>query len=64
MAQDQDDLGAITIAEFCRRYGISQSKLYLMLSAGELKAVKVGRRTLLLKRDIRAWERRLPAMAS
>lgn len=54
-----DDLGALTVAQFCERYSLSQSKVYLEIKAGRLRAVKVGSRTLLLARDIRTWERSL-----
>jgi excisionase family DNA binding protein len=59
MSDGHDDLGAMTVAQFCERYGLGHSKVYLMISAGELRAVKCGSRTLLLARDVRAWERSL-----
>ncbi len=61
-----DDLGAITVREFCERYRLGHSKTYEEIAAGRLRAVKCGTRTLLLARDVREWERRLervPALA-
>jgi len=43
------------IPEFCQQFGVSRSTIYRELNAGRLKAVKVGRRTLLAEEDIDAW---------
>lgn len=59
MSNGQEELGAMTVAQFCERYGLGHSKVYMMINAGELRAVKCGSRTLLLARDVRAWERSL-----
>lgn len=56
-----DDLGALTVAEFQRRYQLGHTKVYEEIKGGRLRAVKAGTRTLILKRDARAWERSLPA---
>jgi excisionase family DNA binding protein len=59
-----DDLGALTVREFCDRYRLGHSKVYDMIGNGELRAVKVGSRTLLLAKDIKEWERSLSALRS
>jgi excisionase family DNA binding protein len=38
---------AYSIGEFCSLVGLSRSKVYQLLAAGELSAVKVGKRTLI-----------------
>lgn len=52
---DDDDLGAFTVAEFCRRFSIGVTSFYEQVKAGRLRTVKVGRKTLVLRRDARAW---------
>jgi len=60
--QDQEGLGAFTVADFRKRYGIGLTKLYEEIAAGRLRAVKLGRRTMILFSDARMWEQSLPAM--
>jgi excisionase family DNA binding protein len=59
-----DELGAMTVREFCDRYRIGHTLAYEIIKRGELRAVKCGSRTLILARDARAWERSLPAIAA
>jgi excisionase family DNA binding protein len=62
-----ENLGAMTVREFCARYRLGHTLAYEMIKRGELRAVKCGTRTLLLNKDIRTWEAslsRLPASAS
>lgn len=58
-----DELGAMTVREFCDRYRIGHTLVYELIKRGELRAVKCGSRTLILSRDARAWERSLPVLA-
>lgn len=51
---------AYTIAQFTELYGISRAKVYNLLKAGELQAVKVGRRTLIPSESAEAWFTGLP----
>lgn len=37
-----------TVQEFCKATGLGKSKVYELLSAGQLEAVKCGRRTLIV----------------
>jgi excisionase family DNA binding protein len=52
--------GALSIEEFCSRYGIGRTTVYSEIKAGRLKAVKVGRRTLVPDHAGEAWLRSLP----
>ncbi len=54
--------GATTVKEFCRKYGIGRTKLYEEINGGRLRAVKCGRRTLILNRDSKSWENTLSAV--
>jgi hypothetical protein len=59
---EREEIGALTVAEFRRRYRIGNTKFYEEIKAGRLRAVKLGTRTLILLRDARTWERSLLAM--
>ena len=51
-----------TVKEVCKLVGISAATLYLVLGRGELKAVKLGNKTLILAKDLEKWLDNLPAM--
>lgn len=62
MTDDTGELGAMTCKEFCDRYRLGMTTLYEEFKAQRLRAVKVGRRTLILNRDALAWEHQLSAV--
>jgi excisionase family DNA binding protein len=46
---------ALSISEFCGRYGIGRTTTYEEIQSGRLRAVKVGRRTLVTESDAESW---------
>jgi excisionase family DNA binding protein len=51
---------SLTIDELSKREGVSRTYIYREINAGRLKARKRGRRTIILREDVRAWLKALP----
>jgi excisionase family DNA binding protein len=54
------NFSAQSIEDFCSRYGIGRTTVYEEIRSGRLKAVKVGRRTLVPEEAGQNWLRALP----
>lgn len=54
----------LSILEFCERTGLSRSKTYLEISAGKLRAKKIGRRTVIPIQEANRWIEQLPEYRS
>jgi len=56
------DVRALTIRAFCKSYSISRSRLYELIAAGTIRAVKNGHRTLIPVTEAERWFNSLPRM--
>lgn len=54
MTEPQTEPISVRIREACRLTGISRSKLYDLISKGEVETVKIGRITLVPMTSLRA----------
>jgi excisionase family DNA binding protein len=54
---------AHSISEACSIAGLGRTSLYEAIRSGALRAVKRGRRTLILDDDLRRWVQSLPPVA-
>jgi excisionase family DNA binding protein len=53
---------AMSIAEFCERYGTGRTTTYQEIKMGRLRARKCGKRTIISEDDAEEWLRRLPLL--
>ena len=60
--QRRDTQRAMSIAQFCGRYGVGRTKTYEELKSGRLRGRKIGTRTIIAEDDAEDWLRHLPAM--
>jgi excisionase family DNA binding protein len=54
---------AYSVTESCAIAGIGRTNLYELITRGEIRAKKVGRRTVILADDLRQWLEALPQIA-
>jgi excisionase family DNA binding protein len=55
---------AMSIDEFCSRYGPGRTKVYQELKSGRLRARKIGTRTVITEEDAETWLQHLPVIES
>ncbi|MFF9553160.1 helix-turn-helix domain-containing protein [Methylobacterium fujisawaense] len=55
---------ALTIEEACAASGLGTTYLYKAMAKGELRARKAGRRTIIMRDDLRSFLAALPAFQS
>ncbi len=60
--QISEHIGALTVANFCKTFGIGKSLLYSEIRAGRITARRARGRTLILKNEADRWARTLPAI--
>jgi len=53
---------AFGVREFCACYGICRATFYDELRLGRIKAKKLGRKTIILRKDAEKWAASLPAL--
>jgi excisionase family DNA binding protein len=51
---------ALSVNEFCRRYGVGRTTAYAEIKAGRLNVVKSGKRTLVPADEAESWLSNLP----
>jgi hypothetical protein len=56
-----DSRQAFGIEDFAKAYGIGRTIVFSEIKAGRLRAVQLGRRTLITAEDARAWLSAFPA---
>jgi excisionase family DNA binding protein len=59
---DSTDREAFAVREFCARYGICRQTFYDEVRRGRLRAVKLGKKTIVLRTDAEAWVATMPAL--
>jgi excisionase family DNA binding protein len=58
-----NELGALTVAQFCAAFPIGRTHLYTLIKRGDLAALKCGRRTMILRDEAERWASALPQMS-
>jgi excisionase family DNA binding protein len=53
---------ALTLQDFCDAYRLCRESAYRQIRTGKLRAVKLGRKTLILRADAEAWAASLPEL--
>lgn len=55
-------LQLLTLPAFCARYSVGRTRAYEEINAARLKAIKVGRRTMIKSADADSWLESRPAV--
>lgn len=51
-----------TVRELCARYGICRATFYAEVKRGRLRAIKLGKKTIVMRADADAWAASLPEL--
>ena len=62
--QEGQHLGALTVADFNRTYGVKKSFTYAEIRSGRLIAHKANSKTLIFRDDAARWAEALPTIKS
>ena len=62
MNTSSPDRTALDLNGFCKQYSIGRVKTYELINAGQLTAVKVGRKTLIPVASAERWFAALPTL--
>ena len=54
----------LSITDACKTIGVSRSKIYELIAAGELTVRKVGRKSLIAREELVLFAARLPVSAN
>ncbi|MEQ1706877.1 MAG: helix-turn-helix domain-containing protein [Terricaulis sp.] len=54
----------LTVKQFCAAYGMGRTRLYDLIAAGKIEAVKDGPKTLIPVESAEAWAASLPRFRS
>jgi excisionase family DNA binding protein len=57
-----DNRKALSVREFCARYGICKQTFYDEIHRGRITAKKLGKKTVILRTDADAWAASLPEL--
>lgn len=60
MTMNHTPVENVTIAQACELWGIGRTKLFELISRGDIEALKLGRRTLVKVESARAFMEALP----
>lgn len=60
--QNQNDVVAYSIDAFAKAHHTGRTKVYTEIKAGRLRAIKMGKRTLITADAAREWLNNLPRM--
>ena len=53
---------ALTLKDFCEAYRVCRETAYQQIRSGRLRALKVGRKTLIMRADAEVWAASLPEL--
>src|SRR5262245_55011488 len=53
---------AMSLAQFCERYGPGRTKAYEEIKSGRLRARKIGKKTIIAEDDAEDWLSQLPVI--